>query len=79
VGSRARSDSTNAAIERWYDYSWTSHVLRPRPRVWAVRTADGRHAKLEILSYYCPGATPGCPTFRYVYAGGGGTEVAEWN
>jgi len=43
--------------------------------VWAVRTADGRYAKLEMVGYYCPGARPGCPTFRYVYQGDGSTAV----
>jgi hypothetical protein len=49
--------------------------VKPSPRVYALRTADGRYAKLEILSYYCPGAMPGCVTFRYVYQGAGGTEL----
>jgi hypothetical protein len=44
--------------------------------VWAVRTADGRYAKLEMVGYYCPGPQPGCPTFRYVYQGDGTTRVA---
>jgi hypothetical protein len=56
----ARSDSVNHAIERWYDYGFISHLLTPKRHVYAVRTADGRYAKLEFLSYYCPGATPGC-------------------
>jgi len=25
-------------------------VLSPKPRVWAVRTADGRYAKIELIS-----------------------------
>jgi hypothetical protein len=68
-------DSTSAALARWYAYSWSSHVLTPRPRVYAVRTADGRYAALEILGYYCPGADPGCPTFRYRYQGSGAAEL----
>lgn len=67
--TEARSDSTNPAIARWYDYGWTSHLLTPKPGVYAVRTADGRHAKLELLGYYCVEARPGCVTFRYVYQG----------
>jgi hypothetical protein len=67
----------NPAIAGWYRYGFFSHVLTPRPHVWAVRTADGRYAKLEILSYYCPGAQPGCLTFRYVYQGDGSTAVAR--
>jgi hypothetical protein len=69
VGQRV--DSTNAAIQKWYAYGFTSHLLSPKPNVYAVRTADGRYAKFEILGYYCPAATPGCLTIRYVYQGSG--------
>lgn len=62
-------DSTHAAFDHWYDYGFTTHLLTPKPRVFAVRTADGRYAALRILSYYCPGAQPGCLTFEYVYDG----------
>jgi len=77
VFSEADRDTTNAATEEWYDYSFTSHLLTPRLRTYAVRTADGRYAKLEVLGYYCPGARPGCLTFRYVYQGDGSRRVAE--
>jgi hypothetical protein len=70
-------DSLNRVLVRWYEYSFTSHVLQPKPRVYALRTADGRYAKLEIVGYYCVGAQPGCPTFRYVYQGSGGRDVAS--
>ena len=75
VETTARRDSVNAAIERWYSYGWTSHLLTPHPTVYAVRTADGRYAKVQLLGYYCPGAQPGCLTFRYVYQGAGGRSV----
>jgi hypothetical protein len=58
-------DTTHAVLEGWYSYSFTTHVLRPEPRTYAVRTAAGRHAALEFVSYYCPGAQPGCVTLRY--------------
>ena len=74
--SVARRDSANAAFDRWYDYGFSSHLLTPKPRVYVVRTADGRYAKLEILSYYCPGAQPGCITFRYLYQGAGGPDFS---
>jgi hypothetical protein len=70
-------DPRNPAIAGWYRYGFFSHVLTPKPRVWAVRTADGRYAKLEIVSYYCPGAQPGCVTFRYVYQGDGSLVVGR--
>jgi hypothetical protein len=73
-----KSDSVNAALEDWYDYSMTSHVLQPKETVYAIRTADGRYAKIEILGYYCAGALPGCTTFRYVYQGGGSTDVTSY-
>jgi hypothetical protein len=69
-------DSVNPALQRWYDYGFTTHMLTPKPRVYAIRTADGRHAKLEIVSYYCPGALPGCLTFRYFYDGSGGRDFS---
>jgi HmuY protein len=62
-------DPRNLAIASWYRYGFFSHVLTPKRHVWGVRTADGRYAKIEIVSYYCPGSRPGCLTFRYVYQG----------
>ena len=64
-------DSVNAAIRRWYDYGFTSHLLPSKHHVYAVRTADGKYAKIEITSYYCGEAQPGCLTFKYVYQGNG--------
>ncbi len=74
--TEAAGDSVNPAVERWYDYSWTSHLLTPKPVVYGVRTADGRYAKLRFVGYYCEGAVAGCVTFRYVYQGSGGTDLA---
>jgi heme-binding HmuY-like protein len=75
VANEGRAEPRNPAIASWYRYGFFSHVLTPKPHVWAVRTADGRYAKLEMLGYYCPGGQPGCPTFRYVYQGDGSTAV----
>jgi hypothetical protein len=69
------AEPRNPAIAAWYRYGFFTHVLTPRPHVWAVRTADGRYAKLELLGYYCPGPQPGCVTFRYVYQGDGTTRM----
>ncbi len=76
-GNEGAGDPRNPAIAGWYHYGFFSHVLSPKPRVWAVRTADGRYAKLEIVGYYCPGSHPGCLTFRYVFQGDGSTSVAR--
>lgn len=65
VRTVAARDTTNAAIERWYRYGMLTHLLTPRGDVHIVRSRDGTFAKLEILSYYCPGVEPGCFTFRW--------------
>lgn len=77
VGSVVTRDTTSPGIGKWYDYGFTSHLLTPRPVVYAVRTADGRYAKAEVLGYYCPGARAGCVTMRYVYQGDGSRSVAS--
>ena len=72
AGNTPGREVSNAATAEWYEYSWTSHVLSPKPNVFAVRTADGRYAVFQILSYYCPTAQAGCTTIRYRYQGAGG-------
>jgi len=76
LANEGRADPRNPAIASWYHYGFFTHVLSPKPRVWAVRTTDGRYAKLEIIGYYCPGPNPGCLTMRYAYQGDGSTTVA---
>ena len=74
-GTFAGQPTAPKKIASWYRYGFFSHVLSPKAHVWAVRTAEGRYAKMEIVGYYCPGAQPGCLTFRYVYQGDGSTRV----
>lgn len=58
-------DTTNAAFGKWYDYSMWSHLLTSKHHVYAVRTAAGEFAKLEILAYYCRQVGAACYTIRY--------------
>jgi len=58
-------DSVSPAIARWYRYDWLSHLLRPQPAVYVIRTRTGPAVKLAFLSYYCPGPEPGCVTMRF--------------
>lgn len=59
----------------WYNYNSTTHVVSPiAGKVLLVRTATGKYAKMEILSYYkdAPATPTGTEpnshyTFRYVY------------
>jgi hypothetical protein len=65
VGTMFDGDSTNPAIGKWYGYSMFSHLLTSKHHVYAVRTADGGFAKLEVLAYYCREVGAACYTIRY--------------
>jgi hypothetical protein len=60
-----RDDAGHPAMRRWYRYGMLTHLLESRRHAYLVRTRDGQLARLEVLSYYCPGPRPGCMTFRY--------------
>lgn len=65
----AGRDTAAPVLDHWYAYSYTTHVLKPKDRTFAVRTRDGRRAALRFVSYYCTGAQPGCVTVRYRFVG----------
>jgi hypothetical protein len=70
--SRESISTENLAIKAWYDYNLLTHLLHPKPNVYVIRTADGKYAKLRIVSYYCDGGqASGCFTIEYVYQGDG--------
>ena len=70
-------DTVNPGIGKWYDYSMLSHLLASKHHVYAVRTADGRYAKLELLAYYCKDVGAACYTFRYAFQGDGSRRVTK--
>jgi hypothetical protein len=62
----------NLAIKAWYRYSMLTHLLHPKPNTYVIRTADGKYARMRLVSYYCDGGeASGCFTFEYVYQGDG--------
>ena len=73
----AGGDMVNAALEGWYTYSLSSHLLQPDPATFVVRTHDGKYAKFAVLGYYCPGPEPGCLTIEYAYQGDGTRRLAQ--
>jgi hypothetical protein len=73
----ADPDTTNPGVGKWYRYSMLSHLLTSKHHVYAVRTADDRHAKLELLAYYCGDVGVACVTFRYAYQGDGSRRVGK--
>ena len=59
----------------WYNYNPSTNIITPIPgNIIVVRTASGKYAKVEVLSYYkdapaSPAATdvPRYYTFRFIY------------
>jgi hypothetical protein len=58
-------EANSSAIQRWFRYSLLTHLLESNRHVYVVRAGGGPLYKLQIVSYYCPGLTAGCMTFRY--------------
>jgi hypothetical protein len=64
----------------WYNYDFSSNIISPIPgNILVIRTATGKYAKVEILSYYKD--APAAPTttsvsrfytFRFIYQPDGG-------
>ena len=70
-------DTVNPGVGKWYAYSMLSHLLTPKGHVYAVRTVDGRYAKLELLAYYCREVGAACYTIRYAFQGDGSRRVLK--
>ena len=70
-------DTVNPGVGKWYAYSMLSHLLTSKQHVYAVRSADGRYAKLEILAYYCRDVGAACYTVRYAFQGDGSRRVTK--
>ena len=69
----------------WYNYNPAAMVLSPIPgRFLVIRTADGRYAKVRILSYYQGNPDPVDPfsdqeryyTFEFVFQPDGSTQLS---
>ncbi len=71
---------TTGSGNGWYNYDFNTNIISPIPgNILVIRTASGKFAKVEILSYYkdapaSPLATSTARyfTFRFVYQPGGG-------
>ncbi len=62
---RADGDWKNAAIDRWYDYSMSNHLLTAKGYTYAIKRRAGGTATLRVESYYCDPPGSGCMTLRY--------------
>ncbi|HEX5154760.1 MAG TPA: HmuY family protein [Parafilimonas sp.] len=67
----------------WYNYNFETNIISPIPgRLLVIRTANGKYAKVEILSYYKD--APASPTsddapryysFQFIYQPDGTTKL----
>ncbi len=67
----------------WYTYNSSTNIITPTAgKFLIIKTADGKYAKVEILSYYQDAPTAPTSstkdryyTFRYVYQADGSTKL----
>ncbi len=69
--SRQKTESENKELNSWYKYNFLTHKLTARENVYALKSAKGKYAKIQFLSFYCENGETGCIKFRYVYQSNG--------
>ncbi|NIP99620.1 MAG: hypothetical protein GWM98_03620, partial [Nitrospinaceae bacterium] len=62
-----RTETENPVLINWYKYNYITHKLTARKNVYVLRTADGKYAKVQYMSFYCADKQPGCIQMKYVY------------
>lgn len=67
----------NKILDGWgaFDYSGHPPLLTPSDHVYAVKTADGKYAKVWLKSYYNNEAKSGHVTMEYVYQSDGSRNL----
>ncbi len=69
--SRRKTESENKELNSWYKYNFLTHKLTARENVYALKSAKGKFAKIQFLSFYCENGETGCIKMRYVYQSNG--------
>jgi len=67
----AKTEAENPVLVKWYNYNYFTHKLTAKKNIYAVRTANGKFAKFQFLSFYCDNKEAGCIKIRYVYQDSG--------
>ncbi|MBL7020582.1 MAG: hypothetical protein ISR86_08545 [Nitrospinaceae bacterium] len=70
----AKTETENPVLLKWYNYNYFTHKLTAKKNSYAVRTADGKFAKFQFLSFYCDNKEAGCIKIRYVYQDNGSSS-----
>ena len=73
----AKTETENPVLIKWYNYNYFTHKLTAKKNIYAVRTANGKFAKLEFLSFYCDNKEAGCVKIRYVYQDNGSNSFLK--
>ena len=61
-------ETKNPLLDKWYNYDFWTHKLKPKNETYIIRTTDGHYAKVRIVSYYCE-KVAACYTLKYKYQG----------
>jgi hypothetical protein len=67
----AKTETENPVLLKWYNYNYFTHKLTAKKNSYAVKTANGKFAKFQFLSFYCDNKEAGCIKIRYVYQDSG--------
>ncbi len=73
----AKTETENPVLLKWYNYNYLSHKLTAKKNIYAVRTANGKYAKFQFLSFYCENKEAGCVKIRYVYQDNGSNSFLK--
>lgn len=65
LGGEDEDEPTNAAISRWYTYSFLTHTVHAKDNTYLVSGGNNGDALVHFDSYYCEDEEPACVTFRY--------------
>lgn len=75
TGPFATDDLTGKELGAWsYSFPQGYPIYSPTNKVFVVRTAKGKYAKVQILDYYSATAASGYVTMKYAYQADGGQD-----
>lgn len=67
----SKTETENPILLKWYSYNYLTHKLTAKRKVYAVRTADRKFAKVQFMSFYCENKETGCIKMQYAYQNNG--------
>jgi hypothetical protein len=73
----AKTETENPVLLKWYNYNYFTHKLTAKKNSYAVRTANGKFAKFQFMSFYCDNKEAGCIKIRYVYQDDGSNSFLK--